>query len=378
MWRTYYDISSQQYLINSIHNKITKQYLSQEAKNEADKEQAYAKELQFYLQELKNYGDNLKNKKNENFLLGQEWNLFLDTLRDIRTNDPVTKLYSLFGAEEGKTEHRFEKQMAQIIQSIQKTYKPRRPINISGEISLGQRTTEVKISAEQFSDSLGQQILEFFGVETTKKLDSIMGTGLALRKGPVKIDVAGGSYYKINFKPIYDKNLLIKKGNFNRFAKLMLSASFSLKNYSVFKKQLPLEEVQLLRALFDFLPQIDKKLNDDKALSSFIRAIYNRLTLDRVNSWPNTPNKQGIEKAFGEIDFIYRLTGRGQTYDTDSAQLNNFLKQGARYLIYNEHNGSNIYVHSTKYLIYKRMEQRKNEGFALGHGMRIGKGLLKS
>lgn len=376
-WRRYEDQDSASFLINNVHQKINYQYSSMLAGLLAQQEQAYAKELQYYLQQLKNYVLALKEKKQTNFFVGEEWNLFIDTLKTIRTKDHNSKLQTLFGVKQGKT-HRFEKDMQQIIQAIQKSYKSPSGGHTfyGGTINLGQKTTNISFSQQDFITPIGQQIMQFYGVKTLKHFESVSQTGLkGLQPVSVKIDSAGGKT-SVQLNAIFDISKIIP--NFSRFCELMLSATFSQKNYQKIT-QVKLQETQGLRILFDLLPQLMIKFNSEQYIIAFIFALSQRLMLNFVHTNPHTTDKNAVYKVFGELDFIYRLTGRGQSYDTGFQQLNKYLQQGAKYLLYNETKGSKIYVNSTRWLIYQKFKQLENNGrsFKFGHSMQISKGLIK-
>ena len=376
-WRRYESQDSATFLINNVHQKVIHQYSSTLAGELAQRQQAYAKELQYYLQQLKNYVLALKEKKQANFFVGEEWNLFINTLKTIRTKDHNSKLQTLFGAKEGKT-HRFEKDIQQIVQAIQKSYKPsfKGHTFYGGTIHLGQKTTNISFSQQDFATPIGQQIMEFYGVKTLKHFESVSQTSLkGLQPVSVKIDSAGGNTI-VELDAIFDISKIIP--NFSRFCELMLSATFSQKNYQTLR-QVKLQQTQGLRILFDLLPQLIINFNSEQYIIAFIFALSQRLMLNNVHTQPHTTDKEAIYKVFGELDFIYRLTGRGQTYDTDFQQLNKYLQQGAKYLLYNETKGSKIYVNSTRWLIYQKFKQLENSGrsFRFGHSMQISKGLIK-
>ena len=372
MWRQYYSDSSSAFLWNEIHNQIYKQYLEKTQKELANKQQAQAIQLSGYLQDIKKYANGLQKA---NYFQEAEWQLFLNFLNSIegRNGRFLNKLFRVpdTGA---KRQHRFQQDLTAVIRSIEKTLGQ---LNIGifngGSIQLGQATTNVKINQELFADELGQKVMESFKVGTQRYFQTIGGTGKGLNPVSVKVDVAGGQTI-VTQQAIYNEKQIIP--NFNRFASLILSASFSAKNYSSKRSGVNLEETQMLRVLLDLLPQLNMTVANDKALFSFIYAISNRLN---GQAQIKTSYDSNINQVLGELDFIYRLTGRGQTYDTDSAQLNNYLQQGAKYLIYNQHNSSNIWVASTRYLIYKKMESLKeNQQLRWGHSMSISKGLISN
>ena len=370
MWRNYYSDSSSAFLWNEIHNQINKQYLDKTQKQLANKEQAEAIQLSNYLQDIKKYASGLQTA---NYFQETEWELFLEILNSIegRNGRFLNKLFRVpdTGA---KRQHRFQQDLTAVIRSIQKTLGQ---LNIGsfdgGKIQLGQATTNVTINQELFADKIGQKVMEVFKVRTQRHFQTTGKTGKGLNPVSVKVDVAGGNT-TITQQAIYDKNKIVP--NFNRFATLMLSASFSAKNYSNRRSGVGLEKTQMLRVLLDFLPQLNTTVANDEALFSFIYALSHRI---EGNVKKSSSYDVNINQVLGELDFIYRLTGRGQSYDTDSIQLNNYLQQGAKYLIYNQHNSSNIWVASTRYLIYKKMESLKqNQQLRWGHSMSISKGLI--
>ena len=370
MWRQYYSDSSSAFLWNEIHNQIYKQYLEKTQKQLANKQQAQAIQLSGYLQDIKNYANGLQKA---NYFQETEWQLFLNFLNSVegRNGRFLNKLFRVpdTGA---KRQHRFQQDLTAVIRSIEKTLGQ---LNIGvfngGMIQLGQATTNVKVNQEIFADELGQKIMESFKVGTQRYFQTTGKTGKGLNPVSVKVDVAGGQTI-ITQQAIYNEKQIVP--NFNRFASLMLSASFSAKNYSSKRSGVNLEKTQMLRILLDLLPQLNTTVANDKALFSFIYAISNRLN---GQAQIKSSYDSNINQVLGELDFIYRLTGRGQTYDTDSIQLNNYLQQGAKYLIYNQHNSSNIWVNSTRYLIYKKMESLKeNQQLRWGHSMSIAKGLI--
>ena len=373
MWRQYYPDSSSSFLWNQIHSQIQKEYLQNEQKKLADIQQSEALELSGYLQDIKRYANGLGQA---NYLQDEEWIIFLDFLNSIegRNGRFLDKLFRVPDNAK-KRQHRFEQDLTAVSRSIEKTLKTQN-INFGivngGNIQLGQQTTNVQINQELFANKkIDQEIMQHFGVRTKRYFESIGKTAKALNPVSVKVDVAGGQTI-VTQTVTYEQNKVVP--NFNRFAQLMLSASFSAKNYSKTRSGVNLEKTQMLRVLLDFLPQLNSTVQREQAMISFLQAIITRI---KGIAKEKDVNDNHIDEVLGQLDFIYRLTGRGQTYDTDSVQLNNYLQQGAKYLIYNQHNSENIWVASTRYLIYKKLESLEDKKLRYGHSMNIAKGLIK-
>ncbi|MBO4293367.1 MAG: hypothetical protein J5881_03155 [Clostridia bacterium] len=112
--------------------------------------------------------------------------------------------------------------------------------------------------------------------------------------------------------------------NFSDFARLMLNGTFSLKNYT--NRQVVLKPVTDLRVLIELLPSlIPNPMARKGAISSFILALSHRLS-GPVNTYPSTTNRSQVYQTLGELSYIHRLTGRGQSYigivDTEGYEMN--------------------------------------------------------
>lgn len=381
-WRpTYSKITSSSYLHNLIQGKNGQMHSIYDEYHNTElvrKEQEEAEQLGRYFQQIKAYAQNIESKKEANFFTDIEWQLFFNTLEEmkgIRNNRALTNLFK--GRDTGKKrQHRFEQDILAIIRSTESVYdkssskKNTKKIG-NLQMGLGQQSTNVKINQNLLSNAIedeAKSIMEQYGVKTKRFLEEKGKTGYALSSVSVKVDVAGNRVF-VEQQAQYNLN---KIGvSFNRFAELLLSATFTAKNYSVKKGGISLDKTQPLRAILDLIPEIDSSMTDDKRFASFIYAITNRM---QGKGNPKDYNDE-IQSNLAQISFIYELTGRGQKYDTESDELNNFLQQGAKYLIYNQHNGNNIYVTSTRYLIYQKLYLNNNLKY--GHSMNIAKGLIK-
>ena len=163
---------------------------------------------------------------------------------------------------------------------------------------------------------------------------------------------------------IFSTEMEIKFPNLSRFAKLYGESTLTAKNYkeqTYRKGGIELGNTNMFTILYQTL-EYNGFFNNNKTISSFIIALYKRKDNQLVNS-SSVKEDTEIESHFNHMQTIFELTGVGQNYYTRTGektleinQLNDLLKQGAKFLVYNQWDSDKIIVQSTKAILYKRLQ----------------------
>lgn len=352
MWRN--NLHSSQFLAGPIHNKVYQQYFDQTVLHNYQDYIKRANQLQKYLYDLKNF--DRTSKEGNNIFSGFEYNLFRNAYGEVL--DATGQSFKKgFLRNYGGTN--FEKELSNIQSSLQILLNKGDYLtdvqlqDLQGSIILGGDKTKINFPEGQFEKELTQQILKELGVRTKKYLTEEAKKNkskdqriIYIKDVQPKIDVATNNVIVSAWmEGVYP--------NLQRFAKLFSNATITAKNYASYSINtygVHIGKTQIFRILADFIPTLGLIENRDQQIS-FQYAIFKRYT-GMVNKTVSADSS--IPVHFAHIQNIYELMGVGQNYykkDNTINELNEYLKQGAQFLIINEWNTDNIIVKSTRELL---------------------------
>lgn len=372
-WESYINSkkASSSYLANEIHSKITQRYLMTEDYKQDEKDAA---ELQKILYELKNY-EKKKSQGNTIFDI-EEYNAFVDSYGRVVDNKNF-KFSNFLRKGGGRSLELALGRIATALKDVNDKFigqqKEKKELkNYSAKLITGGNYNIIEIPVEDITNNLTQTVLNNCGVATNNWYKSEIKKGTSNNVAYVNPKQSKIDVYTNNIE--ISLEMEINFPNLAKFAKLYSQSTITAKNYKeeTYKKSgLKLGNTNMFTILYQTLKYNNFFINNDDALNSFIIALYNRKDNKLVNSTPNTEDSN-IESHFNHMQTIFELTGAGQNYYLHTGQkqyelnqLNDLLRQGAKFLIYNQWDSDKIIVQSTKAILYQRLQNEltKNSKF---------------
>lgn len=315
--------------LDQVHSRMIKKYTS---KMNDKQEETKARDLQSFLQSLKN-----RSIQRQGFL--PITNTYADqVIEALYQKSPRTKKAGLFLSKGGSSlEYDLANTIDAVYSLVLKNYerkgKSYKVGDVKGTIVQGVLDENVKAIAGELQREVKRELSE----------DAKIAMGLDASKSLLvdvqgKVDVQGG-FININFKPTTYLEYI---------ASILNEATFSAKNYSSLSQKL--EDLNIknpnlnigdsnpYRAYAGALASMG--YGEDTIKNSFISVYYGRRTKE-------------IKAHLLHLRLIYEYSGAGIT------NLDGSKAKEAKYLVYNDPTGTNIYVESIASIILQYLNSKE-------------------
>lgn len=358
-WRNISNQDTVSFLHSPIHNPNVENYRKKETNN-YQQDAANAKKLQNYLTQIKEFVTT--GESSTHFFNKAELDLLYDMLVQVRgvkgqTAAQVVQMFSK-PQQNGQTKHAFEQDMRDLNLAIADALTDEKWQTRDIVIQTGQFKTNIfsgaQDGAEGLLDDLNQQALKAIKNNSMRKLPTYEDPNKKqsfriLKNVDGKVDMVGLSVD-------VTASVQMEYAHLSELNNLFKDATFTLKNYSKESEKTKIGNTNIFRVVYT-LTQYFTGMSNQETLA-YTSALAIRHATDAAA-------QSDVDSHLGHLQRVYQLTGLGQEYvNVEQHQLKELLRQGAKYMIQNIHNSSEIDVASTKELLYIMLNKQGSDHFS--------------
>lgn len=334
-------------ILNNIHKEI-------QQKMEQIKENDKAKEIESFLRQVKKTARQLKEVKTNSAIINTINKDLSDLIQNtfyeqIQMHTRLKSATALFRREHSLetlnlADDIFEEELGYLIKAAAKM----RGQNIDIKVILGGGSSASSNAIEKLTNNTEQEIIKLINTAMQNQAKNINKTNTSkiakIQANTGKVDISVPSSLHVTGE--------IQNDLITNFLSLIAGATFSLKNYSSFQKdigkgstknlndiQIHLGNSNIYKAVTGALSEV---LSDPRAQK---RVFFRGMTvLAGLSKPPDSATQQEIFEHFAHLKFIYELRGSGLIDKNGNSKI-------ADYIIWNDPNSDNIAVRSTASLI---------------------------